>query len=218
MTFKASSSTSLLNLTTLTECDAVPGSYFEHDPSNYTAEQLKRWLKCRGLKQTGKRQVLVQRVSDCIKSGNHRSLDVSIDGGKWLAAKIMGTNASPQSTVPKTDSKNKQGIATGNTPVLPVPADWNKFQSKDIPPYFKYGHIYHYSLESLKDVTPVDDDGDNAIDHMTDKPLKNARKYVDSGFVHDITDAKSKDYYFIRAHVWLPHNVKLEWRSYSRFL
>ena len=91
MTFKASSSTSLLNLTTLTECDAVPGSYFEHDPSNYTAEQLKRWLKCRGLKQTGKRQVLVQRVSDCIKSGNHRSLDVSIDGGKWLAAKIMGT-------------------------------------------------------------------------------------------------------------------------------
>ena len=95
----------------------------------------------------------------------------------------MGTNASPQSTVPKADSKNKQGIATGNTPVLPVPADWNKFQSKDIPPYFNYGHIYHYSLQSLKDVTPVDDDGDNPIDHMTDKPPKNTHKYVDSGYV-----------------------------------
>ena len=31
---------------------------------------------------------------------------------------------------------------------------------------------------------------------MTDKPLKNGWKYVDSGFVHDVMDAKSKDYYF----------------------
>ena len=50
---------------------------------------------------------------------------------------------------------------------------------------------------------------------MTDKPLKNARKYVDSGFVHDVRDAKSNDYYFVKAHVWpsmrsdLPHNVSV---------
>lgn len=196
----------------MTEYDGVPGSYFEHDPSSYTVEQLKRWLKCRGLKQSGKRQVLVQRVSDCIRSGNHRSLDVSIDGGKWLTAKVLGIT-SPQSAVPKTDCKKKQGIAIAGSPALPLPAEWNKFQSKDIPPYYNYGHIYHYSLESIKDITPSDDNEDNRIDHMTDKPLKNARKYVDSGFVHDVTDAKSKDYYFIRAHVWpsmrsdLPHNV-----------
>lgn len=48
---------------------------------------------------------------------------------------------------------------------------------------------------------------------MTDKPLKNGRKYVDSGFVHDIMDTASADHYFVRAHVWpsmrneLPHNV-----------
>ena len=48
---------------------------------------------------------------------------------------------------------------------------------------------------------------------MTDKPMKNARKYVDSGFVHDMTDTKTADHYFVRAHVWpsmkteLPHNV-----------
>ena len=47
-------STSSLVLTTLTENDNVPGSRFEHDPSEYTVEQLKRWLKCRGLKQSGK--------------------------------------------------------------------------------------------------------------------------------------------------------------------
>jgi hypothetical protein len=124
-----------INLTTLTENDGVPGSYFEHDPSDYTVDQLKRWLKCRGLKQSGKRQVLVQRVSDCISSGNHRSLDVSIDGGKWLAAKVLREN-SAQSAV-----KKNQRIA--DIPVPPLPVDWDKFQSKDIPPYYNYGHIIH---------------------------------------------------------------------------
>ena len=48
---------------------------------------------------------------------------------------------------------------------------------------------------------------------MTDKPLKNGSKYVDSGFVHDLMDAKTNEFYFPRAHVWpsmksdLPHNV-----------
>lgn len=48
---------------------------------------------------------------------------------------------------------------------------------------------------------------------MTDKPLKNGRKYVDSGFVHDIMDTVNGERYFVRAHVWpsmrteLPHNV-----------
>ena len=48
---------------------------------------------------------------------------------------------------------------------------------------------------------------------MTDKPLKNGRKYVDSGFVHDMMDTVNGDHYFVRAHVWpsmraeLPHNV-----------
>ena len=48
---------------------------------------------------------------------------------------------------------------------------------------------------------------------MTDKPLKNGRKYVDSGFVHDLMDNKTNEHYFLRGHVWpsmrteLPHNV-----------
>ena len=68
-------SSSLNSLMVLTEDDDVPGSKFERDPQEYTVDQLKRWLKCRGLKLSGKRDDLVKRVSDCIKSGNHHTLD-----------------------------------------------------------------------------------------------------------------------------------------------
>ena len=81
------SSTSRKPLTILTENDGVPGSKFDREPEHYTVEQLKRWLKCRGMKLSEKRDELVTRVSDCIKKGSHRVLDVSIDQGKWLAAK-----------------------------------------------------------------------------------------------------------------------------------
>lgn len=43
--------------------------------------------------------------------------------------------------------------------------------------------------------------------------MKNRRKYVDSGFVHDIMDNMNHKHYFLRAHVWLsmrnelPRNV-----------
>jgi hypothetical protein len=56
-------------------------------------------------------------VTDCIySSGNHRSLDVSIDGGKWLAAKVLGEKPA-QSAV-----KNNQRIATAD---IPVPSDFS---------------------------------------------------------------------------------------------
>ena len=48
---------------------------------------------------------------------------------------------------------------------------------------------------------------------MSDKPMKNGRKYVDSGFVHDIMDNVNDEHYFLRAYVWpsmrneVPHNV-----------
>ena len=67
---------------------------------------------------------------------------------------------------------------------------------------------------------------------MTDKPMKNGRKYVDSGFAHDIMDNVNHKHYFLRAHVWLsmqnelPRNVVVvlslivgdKWCCYSRFL
>ena len=62
--------------------DGVPGSKFLRDPDNYTVEQLKRWLKCRGQKVSGKRNDLIARVRGCVLTGDHQILDPSIDGGK----------------------------------------------------------------------------------------------------------------------------------------
>ena len=87
---------SLPSFTVLTEEDDVPGSKFEREPEEYTVGQLKRWLKCRGFKLSGKRDELLKRVSDCIKSGNHHTLDPSIDDGKWFSAKVLKENAKLQ--------------------------------------------------------------------------------------------------------------------------
>ena len=70
----------------LTQNDGVPGSKFEQDPENYTNTQLKRWLKRRGLKLSGKRADLISRVRDCLKSGNHYVIDSSIDEGKMASS------------------------------------------------------------------------------------------------------------------------------------
>ena len=80
---------SLPCFTVLTDKDDVPGSKFEREPEEYTVGQLKRRLKCRGLKLIGERDELLKRVSDCIKSGNHHMLDTGIDDGKWFSAKVL---------------------------------------------------------------------------------------------------------------------------------
>ena len=85
-------STLVKPLTILTEDDGVPGSKIEKEPEIYTVDQLKHWLKCRGLKQTGKRTEIVQHVADCLKGPNHRVLEISIDRGKWFAAKVLKEN------------------------------------------------------------------------------------------------------------------------------
>ena len=48
------------------------------------------------LKLSGKRDELLKRVSDCIKSWNHHTLDPSIDDGKWFSAKVLKENAKLQ--------------------------------------------------------------------------------------------------------------------------
>ena len=65
---------SLHFLTVLTEDDGVSGFKFERKPEEYTVHQLKRWLKCRGLKLSGKREDIVQRVRDW-RNGNYHTLD-----------------------------------------------------------------------------------------------------------------------------------------------
>ena len=187
--------------TILTDEDGVPGSKFEREPEEYTVEQLKRWLKCRGLKLNGKRDELLKRVSDCLKSEDHHTLDPSIDNGKWFAAKILKESSEKQADCP-----------LNSLPIIPS-TGWRVFPSQNIPSLFNYGHVHYYVLESIQNVSNGAKDIEDGLGHMTDKPMKNGRKYVDSGFVHDIVDTASGDHYFVRAHVWpsmrneLPHNV-----------
>ena len=68
-------SSSLHFLTVLTEDDGVSGFKFERKPEEYTVDQLKRWLKYRGLKLSGEREDIVQRVRDCVRNGNYHTLD-----------------------------------------------------------------------------------------------------------------------------------------------
>ena len=121
----------------LTQNDGAPGLKFEQDPWNYTNAQLKRWLKCRGLKLSGKQGDLISRVRDCLKSGNHYVLDSSIDEQKWLQAKIL-----------KENKLNRIHLKDLTVPEIPK-SGWKVFPSQDIPSLFNYGHVYHYVLESL---------------------------------------------------------------------
>ena len=116
----------------LTQNDGVPGSKFEQDPENYTNTQLKRWLKCRGLKLSGKRADLISRVRDCLKSSNHYVLDSSIDEGKWLQAKIL-----------KKNHINRIHLKDLTVPQTPK-SGWRVFPSQDIPSLFIYGHVYQF--------------------------------------------------------------------------
>jgi len=57
----------------------VPGALFTKDPEEYSVVNLKRWLECHGLKQTGKKQCLIDldRVKNAIAAKTN--VDPKID-------------------------------------------------------------------------------------------------------------------------------------------
>lgn len=164
----------------LTDEDNVPGSKLERKPDKYTVGQLKRWLKCRGLKLSGKRDELLKRVSNCIKSGNHHTLHLSNDDGKWFSAKVFKEKAKLQ---PKCSFRMFHPLA-------------GVLSHRKIPLLFNYGHVHYHALESVQDINGAKEIEDR-LGHMADKPLKNVRKYMDSGFVHDIMDTVNGEHYFV---------------------
>ena len=115
-------------------------SKFERELEEYTVGQLKWWLKCRGLKLSRKRDELLKHVSDCIKSGNHHTLDPSIDDGKWFSAKVLKENA-----------KLQANCSLSSLPFVPS-TGWYAFPSQSIPSLFNYGHMHYYALESVQDI------------------------------------------------------------------
>ena len=59
--FDLSSVSSSAKAIILTQNDGIPGCKFEGEPVNYTVEQLKRRLKCRGIK-TGREKGRLART------------------------------------------------------------------------------------------------------------------------------------------------------------
>ena len=158
-------SSSAQSFTILTKDDGTPGSKFEKEPEEYTVEQLKRWLKCRKLKQSGKRGELLNRVRDCIASGSHRNLEPSIDEGKWFAAKALQ------------EAQDKKGMSNlVSFPAIPS-AGWRKCPSQDIPALFNYGHVHYNELESIQNAVNSDD-SEEGLEHMIDKPISEKWKEI----------------------------------------
>ena len=116
------------------------------------------------------------------------ALIVTHDDGKWFSAKVFKQNA-----------KLQANCSLSSFPFVPS-TGWRAFPSQNIPSLFNYGHVHYYALESVEDINGAEEIKDR-LGHMMDKPLKNGRKYVDSGFVHDIRDVVNGERYFMRAHV-----------------
>ena len=83
----------------------------------------------------------MQRVASCLQGSNHCVLNVSIDGGKWFAAKVLYEELKRRETF-------NEKVAVSIVPEK----GWRSFPSQDIPSLFNYGHIYHYVLESIQTV------------------------------------------------------------------
>ena len=58
----------------------VPGAVLMKDPSECSVLELKRWLKCHGVKMIGKKQELIDMVRGCLAI--NISIGPKIDEGK----------------------------------------------------------------------------------------------------------------------------------------
>ena len=182
--------------------DDVTGAKLTKAPEACSVSELKRWLKCHGLKRCGKKQELVVRVCDALRVGT--KVDPAVDSGKWY------------------DLKKAKLTPTADSQVCPVfPSDgWNMFPHNNIPNMYNYGHLYHWLVDSLStdnvtNVTDTDKDNDSGSDSnvgdgytTTTKPLVKGENFVTSGFVQNLQDHVNGDVYYIRGEVH--HSMRLQ--------
>ncbi|XP_062614630.1 uncharacterized protein LOC134276383 [Saccostrea cucullata] len=192
-------STSKFQAIKLTE-DDVPGAKLIYpEVENHSVVQLRRWLLCRGVKTSGNKCDLVQRVKDCISSGN-TDISVSVDAGKWMDLKASDLRASTSDDA-------------SNNPKIPPVVGWKVFPSTNLPQYFNEGHIHHYIIESVQLVDkPGNDSGEEDIDDLhTSKPLKKGKQYFKSGHVCNLKDFKSGNVYFLKASVMATYRINISY-------
>ena len=167
----------------------VPGAKLVKEPKDCSVVLLKRWLECHGLKRTGKKCELVERV---LISHGVVPVDPKVDGGKWYDIKRQ---------------KDQRSI-TAKPVNVPV-SGWYTFPSKNIPINFNYGHVYYYLIESIDgndDAVMIDDEDESSGGDSTAKPLRKGRLILSSGFVENIQDNILNGDYQLRAYVH--HSMK----------
>ena len=185
----------------------VPGAKLSKHPSQCLVEELQRWLECHNLKKSGKKDELIERVSNALTQ--NLPLDPKIDGGKWYNLKSI------QQTDPEGSQNRREPLLTG----------WKPFPSRNRPPNFNYGHVYYYLVESIDttrttilttkpsnnvidDDSDYDDDPSGSDGGITAKSLRKGRWLLKSNFVEDVQDNfnSSHNEYMLRAHV--QHSMK----------
>ena len=197
---------------TILKEDKVPGAKLLKKPEKCVIEELKRWLECHGLKKSGKKDDLINRVRDGLKL--NLSVDPKIDGGKWYNLKTKDS-ASTKNTSSKTP------IAS----LGDLPGDgWRLFPSKNLPANFNYEHVYFYLVESAAKASNIPDSSDSDEGNLyancntvTAKPLKKGRNLLTSRFVKNVQDNfdEIKHEFYVRAHAqhsmknMLPMNVNV---------
>lgn len=79
----------------------------------------------------------MERVRDCIRSGDYCTLDPGIDDGRWFTAKAIKA---------RNDLKGNDKLFL--VPLIPT-VGWHAFPSQNIPSLFNYEQTYYYALESI---------------------------------------------------------------------
>lgn len=146
-----------------------------------------------------KHKFILLRVKACISAGADGNIVITVDNGKWYqkkveeaaAAAVLNANGpSTSQVIPRME----------NPPCLPV-VGWKQFPSKSIPYGFCYGSIFNHVVNSGVLQSVGDGISTTLSNFSTDKPMRKGREYFRSGFVSDINDCSSRDFYFVKAHV-----------------
>ena len=117
--------------------DDVAGAKLPRDVCECNVIELKRWLECHGQKKRGKKADLQERVRQSIDL--QLKVDPKADGGKWYNIKVEKNKSSDTSSAPSVDQ------------LVNFPGNgWKEFPSINVLAMFNYGHVYHYLVESVK--------------------------------------------------------------------
>ena len=129
-----------------------------------------------------------------VKNENHTKIDIAVDLGKWYQIKAQ--------------EQAKKLPTAGLPSVLPV-TGWKAFSVHNIPLMFNEGHVYHYLVKSIPivavnvayDTGGEDDTSSFDLAHMTTKPMRRDKQYLQSGNFDEMFDLMKNGYYCIKTSV-----------------